>query len=111
MHIRTKLFAMMIFAALASAGLIFALFFFLQKETSSAAAENLKEIYSQSWYNLYTDSLLDIADLMVEVTSFTSVLDVDKKFTWFRFEIPANLQRAAVRVMSVNYRAVDIASA
>ena len=83
MHIRTKLFAMMIFAALASAGLIFALFFFLQKETSSAAAENLREIYSQSWYNLYTDSLLDIADLMVEVTSFTSVLDVDKKFTEF----------------------------
>ncbi|MEC8545637.1 MAG: hypothetical protein VXY43_02110, partial [Pseudomonadota bacterium] len=34
MHIRTKLFAMMIFAALASAGLIFGLFFFLQKETS-----------------------------------------------------------------------------
>ena len=83
MHIRTKLFAMMIFAALASAGLIFALFFFLQKETSNAAAENLKEIYSQSWYNLYTDSLLDIADLMVEVTSFTSVLDVDKRFTKF----------------------------
>ena len=86
MHIRTKLFAMMIFAALASAGLIFGLFFFLQKETSSAAGENLREIYSQSWYNLYTESLLDLADLMVEVTSFNSVLDVDKQFTDFADE-------------------------
>ena len=86
MHIRTKLFAMMIFAALASAGLIFGLFFFLQKETSSAAGENLREIYSQSWYNLYTESLLDLADLMVEVTSFNSVLDVDNQFTEFADE-------------------------
>ena len=83
MHIRTKLLGMMFFAAFASAALIFGLFYFLQRETNNAAGENLREIYSQSWYNLYTDSLLDLADLMVEVTSYTSVLDIDGKYTEF----------------------------
>ncbi|HAK97919.1 MAG TPA: hypothetical protein DCP14_01105, partial [Rhodobiaceae bacterium] len=69
MHIRTKLLGMMFFAALASAVLIFSLFYFIQRETNTAAGENLREIYSQSWYNLYTDSLLNLTDLMVEVTS------------------------------------------
>ena len=83
MHIRTKLLGMMFIAALASAALIFGLFYFLQRETNTAAGENLKEIYSQSWYNLYTESLLDLNDLMFEITSFTSVLDVDLKYTEF----------------------------
>ena len=83
MHIRTKLLGMMFFAALASAVLIFSLFYFIQRETNTAAGENLREIYSQSWYNLYTDSLLNLTDLMVEVTSYTSVLDVDGKYTEF----------------------------
>ena len=83
MHIRTKLLGMMIFAALASAVLIFGLFYFIQRETNTAAGENLREIYSQSWYNLYSESLLSLTDLMVEITSYTSVLDVDGKYTEF----------------------------
>ena len=83
MHIRTKLLGMMFFAALASAVLIFSLFYFIQRETNTAAGENLREIYSQSWYNLYTDSLLNLTDLMVDVTSYTSVLDIDGKYTEF----------------------------
>ena len=58
MHIRTKLLGMMIFAALASAVLIFGLFYFIQRETNTAAGENLREIYSQSWYNLYSNLCL-----------------------------------------------------
>lgn len=83
MHIRTKLLGMMIFAALASALLVFSLFFFLQREISTSAGTNLRQIYSESWYNLYSNAVLDIGDIMVAITSFGSELDVEKKHTTF----------------------------
>ena len=83
MHIRTKLLGMMIFAALASAVLVFSLFFFLQREIATSAGKNLRQIYSDSWYNLYSNAVLDIGDIMVAITSFGSELDVEGKYTNF----------------------------
>ena len=83
MHIRTKLLGMMFIAALASAALIFGLFYFLQRETNSAASENLKQIYTESWYNLYAEGVMSISDIMVQLTSFSSELDVDQKYSTF----------------------------
>ena len=83
MHIRTKLLGMMIFAALASAALVFSMFFFLQKEIATSAGKNLRQIYSDSWYNLYSNAVLDIGDIMVAITSFGSELDVEGKYTKF----------------------------
>ena len=42
MHIRTKLFAMMIFAALASAGLIFGLFFLSSKRNKQCSGRKFE---------------------------------------------------------------------
>ena len=62
---------------------IFGLFSFYKGKSPPAAGENLREIYSQSWYNLYSNAVLDIGDLMVEITSFGSELDVEEKYTEF----------------------------
>ena len=83
MHIRTKLLGMMIFAALAGAVLVFLMFFFLQREIATSAGQNLRQIYSDSWYNLYSNAVLDIGDIMVAITSFGSELDVEEKYTEF----------------------------
>ena len=73
----------MIFAALASAVLIFGLFYFIQRETNTAAGENLEGNLLSILVQFIFRILLSLTDLMVEITSYTSVLDVDGKYTEF----------------------------
>ena len=62
------------------------MFFFLQREIATSAGKNLRQIYSDSWYNLYSNAVLDIGDIMVAITSFGSELDVEEKYTKFSEE-------------------------
>ena len=92
MHIRTKLLGMMIFAALAGAVLVFNVFF-LQREIATSAGREPKANLLGSWYNLYSNAVLDIGDIMVAITSFGSELDVEENIQNFQRRL-RGVQRA-----------------
>ena len=84
MQIRTKLLAMVVVAVLASTGLVLSLSYFQQQALYEEGSENLRRIYTDSWANIYTDTIVGMEQgFASDIRAMGRELDVDERFSGF----------------------------
>ena len=95
MQIRTKLLAMVVVAVLASTGLVLSLSYFQQQALYEEGSENLRRIYTDSWANIYTDTIVRMEQgFASDIRAMGRELDVDERFSGFD---PAEFDNISVR--------------